>query len=100
MNFRDKLLTGLAIFLTALGVFLSLLVSVEVGIVVLFVMVLLLCFIVLLQRKHTARLQQRILTLIQLEKEAKHSTSLARRHEIDTNKKIFGHLQAQQVSLD
>lgn len=94
---RDWVLVGVGLSLTVTGIITTVFGSIEIGMIVLFLLGLLLLILGILQRKHQYRLQERVLYLIGAEKKR-----LREPVELDSvsMKRIIGLLHAQQISLE
>lgn len=97
LSSRDWAFIGGGLVLTVAGVIATFYWNIEAGIVVLFLLGMLLLMLGILQRKHQARLQERVLYLIGAEKKRGREPV-----ELDSvsMKKIIGLLHAQQISLE
>lgn len=107
MHLRNRLFLVVGLILGLVGILLTLVWSLELGIVTLLVLNLLLLMLLSLQRRQLARVQQRMLTLMKSDKdkatvpnvENLDATKIRQDLKI-TNKKVIGLLQAQQRNLD
>ena len=97
LSSRDWVFIGGGLALTVGGILATFYWNIEAGIVVLFLLGMLLLLLGILQRKHQARLQERVLFLIAAEKKRVREPV-----ELDSvsMKKIIGLLHAQQISLE
>lgn len=100
MSLRDKALTGLGIALTVLGITLTIFWSVESGLIALLLVGLLICLLFVLQRRQMARVQQRLLKLAELVRDCETAVADANQHQLVLHRKLLGHIQAQQISME
>ena len=101
MTGREYFIIGFGILLATGGVIGTLLWRVEFGIVMLFLFGLLLFLLQILQRRSQARLQERMLYLVNAERRGRPAVVQpdTRASEVAT-KKILGLLHAQQISME
>src|SRR5690625_4640254 len=106
MKAKDIVIVSAVILLTFGGIAASFLGSVRVSISALLLLGLLILFLLVLQRRHQGRVQERILYLVNSERTRNKSTidqnslkSLSSSNAIFA-KKIIGLLQAQQISME
>ena len=99
MNLRELTLLFLGALAAVVGILASLYKSWPVGLITLVGLAFLVLVVLLLMRKQVGRLQQRVLTLIRINKETERHLA---RLEVDSIaiRKIFDVLQAQQISME
>lgn len=100
MNARDKYILGLGMILAIFGVISTIFWSLRLGLIALVLMYLLVLLLLVLQKNQMAKVQQRVLSLIQLDREAKRNVAASERKDLAAEKRLVGLLQAQQMSLD
>lgn len=106
MTSRDLLFISLGTLLAVVGITASFLGSNTLAITALILLSLFVLFLLILQRRHQARLQERILYLVNAEKKrTKAASAKSSRNSLDDSnavqaKKIIGLLQAQQISME
>lgn len=108
MKSRDLIYISVGTLLALVGITASFLGNANVGMTALFLLGLLILFLMVLQRRHQARIQTRILYLVNAEKNRSKvaversapSTEADKADNAVYAKKIIGLLQAQQISME
>lgn len=106
MTSRDLTVIAVSVVAAGVGIAASFLGDMRVGMTALFLLALLIVFLLVLQRRHQARVQSRILYLVNAEKNrskivsAKSPVQSADESNAIYIKKIIGLLQAQQASME